>query len=36
MKEPLKTLAFFAIITILGYVLFGEQVTKAIKYAFGD
>lgn len=35
-KQPIKTVLFFIIIAVLGYVLFGEQVTKAIDYAIGD
>lgn len=34
--QPVKTILFFIIIAVLGYVLFGEQVTKAINYALGD
>lgn len=35
MKHSVKTVLFFVVICILGYVLFGEQVTKAIDYALG-
>ena len=35
LKHHLKTVLFFVIIAVLGYVLFGEQVTKAIDYALG-
>lgn len=34
-KHHVKTVLFFIIIAVLGYVLFGEQVTKALNYALG-
>jgi hypothetical protein len=35
-KHNLKTVLFFCLIALLGYVLFGEQVTRAINYMVGS
>jgi len=35
-KHHLKTVLFFFLIAMLGYVLFGEQVTRALNYVVGD
>lgn len=36
MKHDIKTVLFFVIISVIGYVVFGEQVTKALDYAIKD
>jgi hypothetical protein len=36
MKHSIKTILFFVLIAAMGYVLFGEQVTKALDYAIKD
>lgn len=35
MKHGIKTVLFFVLIAVMGYVLFGEQVTRGLDYALG-